>query len=88
MFYYNRIDLSEGTDVAKSKNSNEFKTCSYWYFRHRFLFEYYDFKILIDADDKFPDGIILKNVLILMTCVIKDDGNFCQQIILEEALYV
>ena len=88
MFYYNRIDLSEGTDAAKSKNSNEFKTCTYWYFRHRFLFEYYDFKILIDADDKLPDGIVLKNMLIFMTCVIKDDGKFYQQIILEEALYV
>ena len=60
MFYYNRIDLSEGTDLAKSKNSKEFKTCTYWYFRHGFKFEYYDSKILIYADDKLVDGIDLK----------------------------
>ena len=32
-------------------------------------------KILIDADDKLPD-ITLKNVVILMTCVIKDGNKF------------
>ena len=30
-------------------------------------------KILIYTDDKFPDDITLKNVMILMECVIKDD---------------
>ena len=33
-------------------------------------------KILIDTDDKLPNDITLKNVAILITCVIKDDGNF------------
>ena len=42
-----------------------------------------DPKILIDADDKLQN---FKNVMILMTCVIKDDGKFYPQIILEEAL--
>ena len=32
-----------------------------------------DTKILIDTDDKLPDDITFKNVVILMTCVIKDD---------------
>ena len=32
-------------------------------------------KILIDTDDKLPNDITLKNVAILITCVIKDDGN-------------
>ena len=35
-----------------------------------------DTKILIDTDDKLPDNINLKNVVILMTCVIKHDGKF------------
>ena len=35
-----------------------------------------DTKILIDTDDKLPDDINLKNVVILMTCVIKRDGKF------------
>ena len=34
-------------------------------------------KILIDTDDKLPNDITLKNVVILITCVIKDDGKFC-----------
>ena len=45
-------------------------------------------KILVDTDDKLPDDITLKNAVILMTCVIKDDGKFYPQIFLEEALLV
>ena len=33
-------------------------------------------KILIDADDKLPNDITLRNVLILITCIIKDDNKF------------
>ena len=47
-----------------------------------------DTKILIDTDDKLPNNITLKNVVILMTCVIKDDGKFYPQIIFEKALFV
>ena len=35
-----------------------------------------DTKILIDTDDKLPDYITLRNVLIIMPSIIKDDGNF------------
>ena len=45
-----------------------------------------DTKILIDTDDKLLDDINLKNVVILMTYVIKDDGKFYSQLFLEEAL--
>ena len=45
-------------------------------------------KILIDTDDKLPDDITLKNVVILITCVIKDNGKFYLQIFLEKALFV
>ena len=34
-----------------------------------------DTKILIDTDDKLPDIITLKNVVILITCVIKGAKN-------------
>ena len=44
-------------------------------------------KILIEVDDKLPNNITLKNVVTLITCVIKDDGKFYPQIFLEEALY-
>ena len=46
-----------------------------------------DVRILINTDDKLPDGITLKNAMILMTCVIKDGGNFYPQLVLEHALY-
>ena len=31
MLYYNRIDLNEGMDVAKSINNEECVICHYWY---------------------------------------------------------
>ena len=43
-------------------------------------------KILIDTDDKFPDYITFKNVVILIACAIRDHGKFYPQIFLEEAL--
>ena len=33
-------------------------------------------KISINADDKLPNDITLRNVLILITCIIKDDNKF------------
>ena len=44
-------------------------------------------KILIDTDDKLLNFITLKNVVILITYIIKDDGKFYPQIFLEGALY-
>ena len=43
-------------------------------------------EFLIEADDKLPDNITLKNVVILMTCVIRDDGKFYPKLLLKEAL--
>ena len=31
MLYYDRIDVSEGTDVNKTSESNECDICHYWY---------------------------------------------------------
>ena len=39
MLYYNRIDFSKGTDVAKSNNCKECIVCHYWYFNHKIKFE-------------------------------------------------
>ena len=38
--------------------------------------------ILIDTDDELPD--LIKNVVIIMTSVIKDDGKFLE---IEKVLY-
>ena len=35
-----------------------------------------DAKLLIDIDDKLLYDIILKNDVIITTCIIKDDGKF------------
>ena len=32
MLQYDRIHISEGTDVDKSNKSKEYKICHYWYF--------------------------------------------------------
>ena len=41
MLYYDRIDISEGTDLAKSNNSKECTICHYWFFNHGFNFQDY-----------------------------------------------
>ena len=47
-----------------------------------------DNKIFTVTDDKLPDDITLNKILILMTCVIKDEDKYYPQIFLEETLYV
>ena len=32
MLYYDRIDVSEGTDINKTCQSKERNICHYWYF--------------------------------------------------------
>ena len=39
MLYYNRIDIHEGIDVAKSSNSKECINCHYLFFNHGFKFQ-------------------------------------------------
>ena len=43
-----------------------------------------DTKILIDTDNKLLEDITFKNVLILMTCAVKDDDKFYPQLFLEK----
>ena len=39
--------------------------------------EYFDnTKILIDTNDQLPQDITWRNVVILMTCIINNDGKF------------
>ena len=46
----------------------------------------FDSKTLIDTNDELSDDINFKNIMILITCVIKDDDKFYPQLFLEEAL--
>ena len=41
MPYYDRIDVSEGTDLAKSNNSKKCTICHYCFFNHSFEFQDY-----------------------------------------------
>ena len=41
MLYYDRIDISEGIDLAKSNNSKECMICHYWLFNYGFVFQDY-----------------------------------------------
>ena len=45
-------------------------------------------KILINTDNKLPDDITLKNILISIICIIRDVDKYYPQLILEETLYV
>ena len=38
------------------------------------------------TDNKLPDDINFKNVVMLMACIVKGDDRFYQQLFLEEAL--
>ena len=42
--------------------------------------------ILIETNDKLPYDITLKNVAILLICIIKDENKFYSQLLLQEAL--
>ena len=50
--------------------------------------KFHDYKILVGKDDKLPDVVIFKKIVILMTCVMKDKGKFYPQLFLEEALFL
>ena len=39
MLYYDRVDLGEEIDVAKSTNSKEYMICYCWFFKHGFKFQ-------------------------------------------------
>ena len=39
MLYYDRTDISEGIDLAKSNNSKECMICHYCFFSHGFKFQ-------------------------------------------------
>ena len=39
MLYFDRIDISEGVELARSNNNKECMICHYWFFNHRFRFQ-------------------------------------------------
>ena len=45
-------------------------------------------KILIDTDDKLPIDFTLKNIVILIKCIINNNSKCYLQIFLEKTLFV
>ena len=39
MLYYDRIDMSERIDLAKSNNSKDYLICHYWFYNYGFKFQ-------------------------------------------------
>ena len=44
--------------------------------------------ILIGTNDILPDYIAIKNIALLMICIIKNDGKLYSKIFLEKVLFV
>ena len=63
MIYYNRIDISEGTDINKTSASKECDVCHYWYFLN------YSFKFQPNVSNRCHDllnmSVNLSNIAIL-----------------------
>ena len=53
MLYYDRIDVSEGTDVNKTSASKECDVCHYWYFLN------YSFKLQPNVCNKCYDLLMM-----------------------------
>ena len=53
MLYYDRIDVSEGTDVNKASASKECDICHYWYFLN------YSFKFQPNACNRCHDLLMM-----------------------------
>ena len=53
MLYYDRIDVSEGTDVNKTSASKECDICHYWYFLN------YSFKFQPNVCNRCHDLLIM-----------------------------
>ena len=41
MLYHDRIDISQGVDLAISNKSKQCMICHYWFFNHGFKFQDY-----------------------------------------------
>ena len=53
MLYYDRIDVSEGTDVNKTSASKECDICHYWYFSN------YSFKFQANVCNRCYDLLMM-----------------------------
>ena len=57
MLYFDRIEVSEGTDVNKTSASKECDICQYWYFLN------YSFKFQPNACNRYHDLLMMSKTL-------------------------
>ena len=70
--YFDRIDVSEGTDVDKTCASKKCAICHYWYFL------YYSFKFQPNACNRYHDLLIISvNFSNIANLKIKGSDHHC-----------
>ena len=74
MLYFNRTDVSEGTDVNKRSASKECDICHYWYFLN------YSFKFQPNVCNRYYDLLMMCMNLINIT-ILNIKGSDCHCII-------
>ena len=71
MLCYNRVDVSEGIDPAKSNRSKESMICYYCFFNHGFKFQDYLYNICHDL------AMLSVNISVIIIITIKSVDYRC-----------
>ena len=74
MLYFNRIDVSEGTDVSKTSASKELDICHYWYFLN------YSFKFQPNVCNRCHD-LLMMSMNLSDIAILNINGSDCRCII-------
>ena len=91
MLFYDRIDINEGNNLAKSKNSKESIICHYWFFNYGFEFQNYVYNgchdlTMLSVNISDITIITVKNVA---NNISKSEAiNFLKNSVLEDYAYI
>ena len=96
MLYYDRIDISEEIDLAKSNNSKECIICHYWFFIHGFEFQdsvcngCHDFTVLsVSISDIVFITVKNVNYRFIIHSISKSEAiNLLKNFVLEDSGYI
>ena len=80
MFYYDRIDVSEGNDINKTSASKQCNICYYWYFLNKwFNFQPYVYNRcddLLMMSMNLNDNAILKIKILTIVVLLLELANY------------
>ena len=71
MLYFDRIDISEGTDVNKTSTSKECDICHYWYFLNK------DFKFQSNVCNRCHDSLMMSMKFSDIAILNIKGSNYC-----------